>query len=81
VGDIFQPWHLIVVAVLIAFVVSVAKLIAFAGSLAKKGKNTVNTAGTPSPSTELSAEKFCTECGGKIMRRAEICPLCGCRVA
>jgi len=23
--------------------------------------------------------KFCTDCGQKILRRAEICPRCGCR--
>jgi hypothetical protein len=33
------------------------------------------------PSENLPPEKFCVECGGKIMRQAEICPLCGCRVA
>ncbi len=24
--------------------------------------------------------KFCKECGGKILRKAVICPLCGCQV-
>lgn len=27
----------------------------------------------------LPETKFCSECGQKIKRRAEICPLCGCR--
>jgi hypothetical protein len=81
VGDIFQPWHLIVICVLIVLVLSLAKPIAFVVSLAKKDKNAIKTAGTPPSSAELPAEKFCTECGGKIMRRAELCPLCGCRVA
>ena len=29
----------------------------------------------------LSEFKFCKECGKQIKRRAELCPLCGCRQA
>lgn len=28
--------------------------------------------------TEGSKFKFCSECGKQILRRAEMCPLCGC---
>ena len=29
---------------------------------------------------DLPQMKFCSECGKQILRRAEVCPLCGCRV-
>jgi hypothetical protein len=36
---------------------------------------------TNSADVDTPQYKFCSECGKQILRRAEICPLCGCRVS
>lgn len=82
-GDILQPWHVIVVAIIVALF------------LARKGVFSGRSGGQErfqnqhqrlhlhesTESTQLPELKYCSECGKQIKRRAELCPLCGCRQA
>lgn len=83
-GDLLQPWHILLIFAVIAVVIVVRKTQA-----SKKASGISNLQGAvpgqlgqgPSDDPTLPELKYCSECGQQIKRRAEICPLCGCRQA
>ena len=76
-GEFFLPSHLIILAVV--FVIFM--IILFFLSKAAKGFSTRSSNEQTASPTPSSSHKFCSECGKQILRNAEICPFCGCRVA
>jgi hypothetical protein len=82
-GELFTPTHLIVI-----FIFAGIFFIAKGGLKALRGKATAAQGQTQDSSVRtalpdvgnLPIHKYCSECGKQILRRAEICPLCGCRV-
>jgi hypothetical protein len=74
-GDLLQPWHLIVLIGIIILIANRKGLMALATPTQSHSHNP-NQLGSDPMLPEL---KFCTECGQQIKRQAEICPLCGCR--
>jgi hypothetical protein len=75
-GDLLQPWHLIVIIGFIALIVAAVKL---PKALAKPMQSISQGPEVTVPDPTLPALKYCTECGQQIKRQADICPLCGCR--
>ena len=74
-GDLLQPWHAVVIlAIIIGAVVFL-----------KRSRATTESHNSVLPlestGSTLPESKYCSECGKQIKRRAEICPLCGCRQA
>jgi hypothetical protein len=82
VGDLFQPIHIVVIAGIIVVVV-LARKGYFSGRSGRQaqfqGQNQSPRLQQATEDSDLPALKYCTECGKQIKRRAEICPLCGCR--
>lgn len=83
-GDFLQPAHIITIAVIVVAVV-LARKGYFSG---KAGRQVQFQYQNQSPrllqateDPDLPELKYCSECGKQIKRRAEICPLCGCRQA
>lgn len=81
-GELFTPMHLIVL--LVVFGIPGLILVAVIKGLKefsaeRRFEPTVSP--PPPPAIDMPTHKFCSECGQQILRRAEICPLCGCRVA
>jgi len=70
-GDLLQPWHLLVLAVFAGIILFLRFLFKAARMASAVPRSHVDP--------NLPPRKFCSECGGEIARRAEICPLCGCR--
>ena len=77
--ELFQPWHLIL---LIGFFVVVPILLITKRGNGRLRQQAASRPISPEPiaNSALPMHKFCSECGKQILRRAEICPLCGCRV-
>lgn len=73
-GDLLQPWHILVILGIMA-------VIAFIAVKNRQAKTTPTRPQGQSPAIDpaLPELKFCSECGQQIKRRSEICPLCGCR--
>jgi hypothetical protein len=88
-GDLFQPWQIIIVFLLIIFFVIkfvVKRTPSYLQGLKDVAKPTPEQLKSSGFQTnlpqdaDLPTHKFCSECGKQILRRAEICPMCGCRV-
>jgi hypothetical protein len=79
---LLQPTHLVFI-ILIVGIFTLPKLIKFIWRNLSSGPP-VSTSGhvgssataSPDAATEM---KYCADCGKQILRRAEICPHCGCR--
>lgn len=84
-GDLLQPVHIVVLLIFVGVVV-------FAIRSSRRSSHPIGSSQSPQqphaqigPGADLAPTmpelKYCSECGQQIKRRAEICPLCGCRQA
>ena len=64
---LFQPSHLIFIIIMVGILI-LPKLI-------KSIRRSLSERAAPEPATKM---KYCADCGKQILRRAEICPYCGC---
>jgi hypothetical protein len=76
---LFQPTHLvfILIIVLLLTLPSVPKLIKRIWEKLSDGPPVASVGRVGDPAT--TTMKYCADCGKQILRRAEICPHCGCR--
>lgn len=84
-GDLLQPVHIVVLLIFVGVVVFVVR-----GSR-RSSQPTGSSQSPQQPHAQIEPRvdldpavpelKYCSECGKQIKRRAEICPLCGCRQA
>jgi Zinc finger, C3HC4 type (RING finger) len=80
-GELFAPGHLIILAGVFGILAMIIVFSLFKVAKAFSARSSNEQTANPAPSIDMSSHKFCSECGKQILRRAEICPLCGCRVA
>ena len=76
--ELFQPWHLIIIMLLIGAGIVALKAIR-ASAMPRVGPPA--TAVSADDFGTSSAMKFCSECASQIPRDATLCRKCGCRVA
>lgn len=84
-GDLLQPVHIVVLLIFVGVVVFVVRgnrrssQPTGSSQLPQQPQALIGPRANLDPT--LPELKYCSECGQQIKRRAEICPLCGCRQA
>ena len=77
-----QPWHLIVILVIVLIIFGAGRLTEVGGALGKGVRDfRENVQGGSGPSTTSSAARHCTSCGAELSPGARYCAKCGAGVA
>jgi hypothetical protein len=77
---LLSPTHLIFVVIIVGIICSprIIKIIEYLRATPQStGPHPVHTETEGGEAT--TSMKYCADCGKQILRRAEICPHCGCR--